>query len=416
MRLREGDGILAVVTTPGHAAPSSCGPRHASPPLDLSLHSVPPAGPRHMATTVLPERSARRARPRAGRRAPTLRRPGFPRVAVGPRTWIGGAATVAVLAVLAGGLAVHSGQDASATPLVVVTAATTVAQHSVQVTIDGVPRTVWTSSSDVGGLLVSLGLDPTVVYVSLPATAAFTGAGPALTIRTPKQITVMARGVRRQLTTTAATIGAALLSPAAGYDSSYQISVPATSPVVAGQTYKVVQVEVVTSVQQSITPIRTLVQSNASLNQGVQDVVQSGRQGIVRSTIWTRTDDGRVVDRKVLSTRVISTPQVRIIEVGTSVGVAGITYLKDFVPASGKVVGRAPNFAALAQCETHSRPTALNPSGKYRGMYQFDLRTWHGVGGVGDPIDASPQEQTYRAELLYNNRGRTPWPYCGRFL
>ena len=416
MSLREDDGILDVVATPGDAAPRTSGPRHASPPSDLSLHSAPPAGPRHMATTVLPQRGTRRAIPSVGLRLPTPHLPDLSRLAGGPRTWIGAAATLAVLALLAGGLVVHAGRDASATPLAAVSMATTVAQHSVHVTIDGIPRTVWTSSTDVGGLLVSLGLDPTAVYISLPTTAALPGAGTALTIRTPKQITVLARGVPRQITTTAATIGAALLSPDAGYDASYQISVPATSPVVAGRTYTVVQIEVLTSVQQSLTPIRTEVQSSDSLNQGVQEVVQGGREGIIWSTVWTRTKDGRVVGRKVLSTRVISTPELRIVMVGTSVGVAGVTYLTNFVPASGMVVGRAPNFAALAQCETHSRPTALNPSGKYRGMYQFDLRTWHGVGGVGDPIDASAQEQTYRAELLYNNRGRTPWPYCGRFL
>lgn len=71
------------------------------------------------------------------------------------------------------------------------------------------------------------------------------------------------------------------------------------------------------------------------------------------------------------------------------------------------------NWAALAECESSGNPRALSPSGKYRGLYQFDLRTWRSVGGSGDPIEASSGEQTRRAQLLYASRGRQPWPECG---
>ena len=42
--------------------------------------------------------------------------------------------------------------------------------------------------------------------------------------------------------------------------------------------------------------------------------------------------------------------------------------------------------------------------------------TWHSVGGSGDPIDASPAEQTKRAQILYNRTGPSSWPVCGRRL
>ena len=41
---------------------------------------------------------------------------------------------------------------------------------------------------------------------------------------------------------------------------------------------------------------------------------------------------------------------------------------------------------------------------------------WDESGGTGNPIDASPAQQTYRAQLLYDNRGAEPWPICGRYL
>ena len=65
----------------------------------------------------------------------------------------------------------------------------------------------------------------------------------------------------------------------------------------------------------------------------------------------------------------------------------------------------ALNWAALAQCESSGNPRAVGGGGLYFGLYQFNLSTWHGVGGVGNPIDASAAEQTYRAKLLYREPG-----------
>lgn len=73
-------------------------------------------------------------------------------------------------------------------------------------------------------------------------------------------------------------------------------------------------------------------------------------------------------------------------------------------------------WARLRQCESGGNYRAVNPSGKYRGAYQFDYRTWAAMGGSGDPAAASPAEQDLRAKMLYDLRGWRPWPECGRFL
>lgn len=74
------------------------------------------------------------------------------------------------------------------------------------------------------------------------------------------------------------------------------------------------------------------------------------------------------------------------------------------------------NWAALAECESGGNPRAVNPSGKYHGLYQFDRSTWASVGGSGVASDASAAEQTRRAAILYSRRGSSPWPHCGRYL
>lgn len=71
-------------------------------------------------------------------------------------------------------------------------------------------------------------------------------------------------------------------------------------------------------------------------------------------------------------------------------------------------------LARIRRCESRGNYGIVSASGRYRGAYQFDYRTWAGVGGSGDPAAAPPAEQDYRALLLLRARGTRPWPVCGR--
>jgi LysM repeat protein len=57
---------------------------------------------------------------------------------------------------------------------------------------------------------------------------------------------------------------------------------------------------------------------------------------------------------------------------------------------------------------------ATNTGNGYYGAYQFNQSTWRSVGGTGLPSDASPAEQDMRAQMLYNQRGCSPWPQTCR--
>jgi peptidoglycan hydrolase CwlO-like protein len=67
----------------------------------------------------------------------------------------------------------------------------------------------------------------------------------------------------------------------------------------------------------------------------------------------------------------------------------------------------------IAQCESGGNPHAISPGGQYRGLFQFTYSTWAGVGGTGDPAQASVAEQYRRAAILYERDGIAPWPVCG---
>ena len=75
----------------------------------------------------------------------------------------------------------------------------------------------------------------------------------------------------------------------------------------------------------------------------------------------------------------------------------------------------------LRMCESTDNYQALSATGLYRGGYQFDFRTWNDVASrhfpwlVGvDPAWAEPYWQDAMARALFSERGRQPWPVCGR--
>lgn len=74
------------------------------------------------------------------------------------------------------------------------------------------------------------------------------------------------------------------------------------------------------------------------------------------------------------------------------------------------------NWGALAACESGGNASVVSANGLYHGLYQFDAQTWQSVGGSGVASQASAAEQTQRAQMLYDQRGSSPWPVCGSRL
>ncbi len=137
------------------------------------------------------------------------------------------------------------------------------------------------------------------------------------------------------------------------------------------------------------------------LRPGVRKVVREGRPGVRKVVAIQTLHNGEPVKWRVVRKKLVREPRARRVLVGRK------AYS---VPGADGL-----NWGALANCESGGNPRAVNPAGYY-GLYQFDLGTWRSVGGSGLPTSASAGEQTYRAKRLYQQRGRSPWPSCGRLL
>ena len=138
-----------------------------------------------------------------------------------------------------------------------------------------------------------------------------------------------------------------------------------------------------------------------TLKPGVRKVVRKGRPGVRKVVAVKTLHNGEPAKYRVIKRKLVKDPRPRRVLVGKK------AYS---VPGADGL-----NWGALANCESGGNPRAVNPAGYY-GLYQFDIGTWRSVGGSGLPTSASAAEQTFRAKRLYQQRGRSPWPNCGRLL
>jgi resuscitation-promoting factor RpfB len=153
----------------------------------------------------------------------------------------------------------------------------------------------------------------------------------------------------------------------------------------------------------SAVPHQTQQTPDPSAVVGTQTVTSPGADGEQTSTYKVTIVDGVETARQQLSTAVTKQPVTAQVTVGTMPK-----------PAAPAPSADGLNWAALAKCESGGNPQAVNPAGYY-GLYQFSLSTWASVGGSGNPINASPEEQTARAQALYARGGAGQWG-CGRHL
>lgn len=281
-----------------------------------------------------------------------------------------------------------------------------VVRHGRLVTLrlDGKVRHVWVTALSVNGALDQLGLADRGAWLSASRSLSIPRQGLSLTVRMPQHVTVLVDGHRRSVVTTAPTVRALLRQLRVHLRRLDQVSVamqryPTDGLVVA--VNRITQRTVTDNVPIAFTTRHV---NTSSLYVGDSHIVRYGRPGLRVVTYRVTWKNHRLVGRKLIGSRLRSRPVAQVIEVGTKPRPA------DTPTADGL------NWQALANCESSGNPRAVSANGEYRGLYQFTLSAWAGVGGAGDPIDASASEQTYRAQLLYQRSGDAAWPACGRYL
>jgi uncharacterized protein YabE (DUF348 family) len=285
-------------------------------------------------------------------------------------------------------------------------------------TVDGRQRTVWTTARTVDDALTQLGA-PAGVNLSANRSRQIPLDGLAVTATTLHTVRLAVAGrPATSATTAAATVGQLLAAEHVTLGAQDRVRPAATTPLSDGVTVTVDRIAVTstTSIQVLPQPAARRV-SDAALVKGTSKVVQRGRAGSRSVTFEVTTVNGlQTAKREVARTTVVA-PVATVTHVGTKVAPARVAPKSTFTYSGSQVLTNDTSFGVnwdgLAMCESTHNPKAINanPSAGLPtyGMFQFDLPTWASVGGSGNPIDASPQEQLMRAKLLFQSRGLEPW-------
>ncbi|MFJ3232482.1 ubiquitin-like domain-containing protein [Streptomyces sp. NPDC086787] len=274
----------------------------------------------------------------------------------------------------------------------------------VRLTVDGQQRQVWTTAHTVEGALQQLGVRAEGAYLSVSRSRSIGRTGLTFDMRTERAVTVVADGRARTIRTNAATVREAVEEAGITLRGEDATSVPPDGFPRDGQTVTVLRITGSKEIREETIPYDVTHTPDPSLPRGTEVVERAGRPGLRRITYLVRSVNGVRQRPRPERTEVVREPRTQLVRVGTRPhppSVRGADHL---------------NWHALARCESGGEPDAVDSSGTYGGLYQFDRHTWRNLGGSGRPQDASEEEQTYRAKKLYLRRGTSPWPHCGSRL
>jgi uncharacterized protein YabE (DUF348 family) len=272
-----------------------------------------------------------------------------------------------------------------------------------KLTVDGVEKEVYVTALSVDEALDQLGFHADGLVLSASRSERLPLQGMQLSISTPKQVTLVADGQQRVVTTTAGTVGDLLAEQGITLSQTDRTTMYPTQALLDRMRLQVFRVQVSEVTEVAPIPHGRVETEDPNAFKGDETVTVPGVDGAQTTTYRVTVVDGVETAREQLATTVTAPATDEQVAVGT----------KERPTNTPSADGL--NWAALAKCESGGNPRAVSSTGKYRGLYQFSLSTWAGVGGVGDPIDASPDEQTYRAQLLYQRSGAGQWG-CGSHL
>ena len=291
-----------------------------------------------------------------------------------------------------------------------------VVRHAHQVTIqaDGAEQTVWTTAltaDEALEMLATRGDD-----VRLVASRSAAGGRPdlSLDLTLDGPAAVQVDGKTLTVPDGSTTVAEALDALEVELTALDRVSVQHAGDRVTVVVNRVVVQDVTTT---SEVPFNAVEQEDASIYVGTSKVTTAGVPGVRTVVERVTTVDGAETAREPVSDAVTQAPVDQVTNVGTKkkpvVTAAPSAPAGGGTPAVGGGDAAGLNWGALAACESGGRVDAVSASGKYHGLYQFSVATWGAVGGAGLPSQASAEEQTARAQMLYNRSGAGQWPHCG---
>jgi resuscitation-promoting factor RpfB len=278
--------------------------------------------------------------------------------------------------------------------------------RELKLNVDGEDKSYWVTATDVDSALEQLGLRYAGAELSVSRSAQISREGLDLEVVTPKDIKLK-EGARkaRKVTVPALTVSDALEDLGIELGKHDKVKPAPGRAISSGDRIVVTKVRVETKKVTEDVAFSTVSKDDSSLYEGETETVREGRAGSREVLYRFRYENGELVLKKALRSRVLSEPRDAIVRVGTKEKVQAANY------ASGSSV-----WDRLAQCESGGN-WAINTGNGYYGGLQFNINTWRAYGGTGYPHEQSREAQIAVATRLRDaNGGYGAWPHCSQQL
>jgi uncharacterized protein YabE (DUF348 family) len=274
--------------------------------------------------------------------------------------------------------------------------------------VDGDESRYWVTATDVAGALNQIGERFAKADLSVSRGAEIGRQGIDLEVVTPKDLKVKIAGKKPTKETVAAlTVREALDKLGVDVDKHDKAEPGFDTRLEDGDKVVFTDVRKVTRKVTEDVPFKTVERTDSSMFEDESETVRAGEEGARRVVYRVTIENGKVVKRKELKSKLLSEPRAAIEKVGTKERPAEPT--ANF--AGGNTV-----WDRLAQCESGGN-WATNTGNGYYGGLQFNVGTWRSYGGTGYPHQASRETQIAIATKVRDaSGGYGAWPACAASL
>lgn len=188
----------------------------------------------------------------------------------------------------------------------------------VTVSVDGTSRSFWTTATTVEQALeaqrITIDAGDTI---STSRSASIGRTGLSIDVATRKTVTLDDAGRKRRLTTTAATVGEALVAAKITVDADDTVSAEPSAPLRDGATIRYTRVEAKTVTKRTKIDFETTYKRSGKLDRGQTEVQRKGVAG-VRTTVFTEIrHNGKLAGREKTRSTMTTKPRNELVLKGT---------------------------------------------------------------------------------------------------
>ncbi len=305
--------------------------------------------------------------------------------------------------------------------------------RTLTMTVDGETREVSTTATTVDGALLALGMRGEQSRLSVSRSQTIGRNGLAVSIVTPKQVSVVADGKSTTRTLTAETVGEALGQLRIKLAAADIVTPGASAPLADGGRIVVRRVTTKDTKTTSAVAFPVVRKTSTSMYAGQTKVATRGGAGVRTVTVRTTLVDGKATKTQQLASTVTTKPVAEVVLVGTkkrpapvvvatprakstatsstSTRSSGTGTRSTSTSGGGLNLANAGMWDSIASCESGGN-WSINTGNGYYGGLQFAASTWtaNGGGAFAPRADlASRAQQITVANRLYARAGLGPW-------